>query len=150
MRASRSLTACSEIPKSPSTPLANPSGSRANKFRDRFSVFLGYEPTTPFHPRRRSPGRGDLPGAPKPSPVLSPSPDERDHHRDPRPGQEAPQQGPGLLLRGRLQSYAPLAMGGERSGSLQVYGLLPVEVGPGGGAPDRMEGEDLRQALPVD
>src|SRR3954468_18621883 len=54
------------------------------------------------------------------------------------------------FLRRALQSYAYPAMGGGCPRARQVYGVLPLEAGQGGRAPDRLEGEDLRPALPGD
>src|SRR3954462_10677862 len=41
-------------------------------------------------------------------------------------------------------------MGGGRPRARQIHGLLPLEAGAGGRTPDRLEGKDLRPALPGD
>ncbi len=119
------------------------------RFGPLFTSYLGHEPTTSLHPRRRSPGRGDLPGAPQPSPVPSQSGAEPDHHRDPRPGQTPPSC-PGRLLRLCLEPPPPPAGSGRRPATLALHGRLQLEAGAGGRPADRLATEDLQPALPGD
>ena len=130
-------------------PLANPSGSRASKFRGSFYVLLGHEPTTSLHPRRRCPGRGHLPNPPKPFPPSARRGARRDHRRRPGTG-PAPLQSPLLWLHVRLEPSPPFARRRQRAPTLAIHGLRQFQHRPGDQPPPWLERQDLVATVPGD